>query len=75
VLCLIVVVVVVVGQVSFPVCYEPLGQPVLFEVEAFKPHICPDDDLWPCSPPEGMHIPTIDWGKMFVDNGEKTTQA
>jgi hypothetical protein len=36
-------------QTSFPRCYEALGKPTLFEVEAFDPRQCPSDDLWPCS--------------------------
>ena len=37
---------------GFPQCYEMLIFPILFEVDAFKPHLCPDDDLWPCPPLE-----------------------
>ena len=33
---------------AYPICYEPLVVPVLFEVEAFKPKLCPKDDVWPC---------------------------
>jgi len=35
-------------QTSFPRCYEFLGVPTLFEVEAFDPRACPADDIWPC---------------------------
>ena len=35
-------------SVSYPRCYEFLGEPVLFEVEAFSPKACPEDDVWPC---------------------------
>ena len=33
---------------SYPICYEPLVEPILFEVEAFKPKDCPHNDIWPC---------------------------
>ena len=33
---------------AYPICYEPLIEPVLFEVEAFKPKLCPKNDIWPC---------------------------
>jgi hypothetical protein len=38
------------GKISpaYPICYEPLVEPVLFEVEAFKPNVCPNNDIWPC---------------------------
>jgi hypothetical protein len=35
-------------QTSFPRCYENLGEPTLFKVEAFNPRACPQDDIWPC---------------------------
>ena len=35
-------------QTSFPRCYEMLGEPTLFQVEAFSPAQCPKDDIWPC---------------------------
>ena len=35
-------------QTSFPRCYDTLGVPTLFEVEAFNPRECPKDDIWPC---------------------------
>ena len=35
-------------QTSFPRCYESLGEPTLFKVEAFNPRMCPTDDIWPC---------------------------
>lgn len=37
-----------VKQTSFPGCYDSLGEPTLFEVEAFDPRKCPRDDIWPC---------------------------
>jgi hypothetical protein len=49
-------------QVSFPVCYESLGEPVLFKVEAFNPTQCGHDDIWPCPPPDQAKAPRIDWG-------------
>lgn len=39
-----------VDQTTFPYCYEPLGEPILFKVEAYDPVTCPEDDIWPCTP-------------------------
>jgi len=39
-----------VDQTTFPYCYEPLGEPILFKVEAYDPIACPEDDIWPCKP-------------------------
>ena len=33
---------------NFPKCWEELLFPVVFEVEAFNPKECPEDDIWPC---------------------------
>jgi N-Acetylglucosaminyltransferase-IV (GnT-IV) conserved region len=33
----------------YPACYDELLEPTVFEVEAFSPHDCPHDDIWPCS--------------------------
>ena len=33
---------------SFPQCYNVLREPVVFQVEAYNPISCPNDDLWPC---------------------------
>ena len=33
---------------GFPTCYEELREPTVFEVEAFKEKLCPNDDIWPC---------------------------
>ncbi|CAM9352653.1 unnamed protein product, partial [Ectocarpus fasciculatus] len=35
-------------QSSFPRCYEKLGVPTVFAVEAFDPKACGKDDMWPC---------------------------
>lgn len=35
-------------QTTFPLCYELLIEPTVFEVEAFNPRQCPKEDLWPC---------------------------
>lgn len=45
-------------QTSFPRCYESLGEPTLFQVEAFSPRQCPKDDIWPCkvANPEQMYV-------------------
>ena len=34
----------------YALCYEELTEGVVFEVEAFKPGLCPHDILWPCWP-------------------------
>ena len=36
------------NQVSWPVCYEKLVSPTLFDVEAFNERQCPGQDVWPC---------------------------
>jgi len=51
---------------GFPECYEQLIEPTVFEVEAFKPDLCPNEDIWPCTPsnPSDFHpSPVIDWGQ------------
>ena len=35
---------------TYPRCYEALGEPTLFAVEAFSERACPHDDVWPCVP-------------------------
>ena len=35
-------------QSTFPKCFEELGQPTLFQVEAFDFGKCLHDDVWPC---------------------------
>eukprot|EP00605_Chrysophyceae_sp_TOSAG23-4_P000719 GSChrysophyteH1.ASY1.ANO1.803.1 assembled CDS len=42
-------------QTSFPRCYESLGEPTLFKVEAFDPRRCPRDDIWPCEYAKSAH--------------------
>ena len=50
---------------SFPKCYEELGEPTLFEVEAFDFKQCGDDDVWPCDVNrEVTKTSQIAWGKM-----------
>jgi hypothetical protein len=34
---------------KYPICYEQLLEPVLFNVEAFKPRLCAISDIWPCN--------------------------
>ena len=33
---------------QMPICYEELTFPAVFDIEAFKPKQCPEDDLTPC---------------------------
>ncbi len=35
----------------YAMCYEELSDRVVFEVEAFKAHLCGHDVVWPCWPP------------------------
>ena len=44
---------------KFPSCYEELGEPTLFKVEAFDFEECDKDDVWPC---EGKGNTRVDWG-------------
>ena len=37
------------AQSGFPGCYDELLVPTVFEVEAFDPNVCPNDDIWPCN--------------------------
>ena len=58
---------------AYPICYEPLVEPVLFEVEAFKPKVCANEDIWPCdrrgktSGRDAMQVnkPVLGFGSMF----------
>lgn len=34
---------------SYPKCYDMLTEPTVFQVEAYNPRQCPQDDIWPCS--------------------------
>ena len=56
-------------QGLFPVCYEPLREPVVFKVEAYSEADCPKDDVWPCpgmlGMPERATDPPIGWGALF----------
>jgi hypothetical protein len=38
-------------QTSFPLCYDLLLEPTVFQVEAYSPKDCPKDDIWPCNVP------------------------
>ena len=49
---------------AFPMCYEELGEPTLFEVEAFDYRRCLDDDIWPCDAGKDVKTPRISWGDM-----------
>ena len=47
---------------AFPRCWDRLGEPILFEVEAFKEKECPFDNVWPCEVEEGGILePPIVW--------------
>ena len=61
---------------KYPICYEPLLVPILFEVEAFKPKICGNNDMWPCDNKEHSNgdasmeamvvkSPNLDFGGLF----------
>jgi hypothetical protein len=49
---------------SFPKCFEELGEPTLFKVEAFDFRACRDDDVWPCDVDARAKTPKIAWGEM-----------
>eukprot|EP00948_MAST-09A_sp_MAST-9A-sp1_P003180 g3180.t1 len=36
---------------AFPICYERLQPPVVFESETYRPDLCPLDDITPCPEP------------------------
>ncbi len=36
-------------QDGFPTCYQQLIEPVVFQVEAYNPQLCPHEDIWPCN--------------------------
>ena len=47
---------------TFPVCYDVLTEPTVFQVEAYNPRQCPKDDIWPCNVPHPDKF-KIDWSK------------
>jgi len=49
---------------SFPKCYEELGEPTLFEVEAFDFAKCTNDDVWPCDVGAEVKTMGMAWGNM-----------
>jgi len=52
---------------AFPICYEDLGEPLLFEVEAFNFLKCENDDISPCDVSPGVKSPQMGFGKMCND--------
>ena len=46
---------------QMPICYEELTFPAVFDIEAFKPKQCPEDDLTPC--PKKPREPRIHFGE------------
>ncbi|GMH64123.1 hypothetical protein TrST_g1155 [Triparma strigata] len=49
---------------SFPKCFEELGEPTLFKVEAFDYIKCRNDDISPCDVDENVKTPNVGWGMM-----------
>jgi len=49
---------------AFPMCYEELGEPTLFQVEAFNFKQCLNDDVWPCEAATDIKTMGIPWGDM-----------
>ena len=50
-------------QTTFPLCYDMLLVPTVFEVEAYNPLTCPLDDIWPCQGISKQDHFYIDWSK------------
>ncbi|KAL0481768.1 proline tRS [Acrasis kona] len=47
---------------DFPVCWDELLVPTVFEVEAFNKEKCPKDDLWPkCNDEVNEQYPWVQW--------------
>lgn len=62
-------------QVSWPVCYEQLLVPTLFQVEAFNKKECPGQDVWPCKGfsylqrDDGKEVAgaEVGWGDLYLN--------
>ena len=54
---------------AFPICYEDLGEPTLFEVEAFDFLKCEDDDISPCNVDISVKSPKMGFGALCTDQG------
>jgi len=52
---------------AFPICYEDLGEPILFEVEAFNYLKCGDDDISPCNVSPEVKSPRMGFDLMCSD--------
>ena len=69
---------------TYPMCYEDLKEPVVFEVEAWKSKECGHDDIWPCrpkSPEDGAEqranpfsMPPVPWDVLFGKIPEQPRQ-
>lgn len=66
---------------AFPICYEDLGEPILFEVEAFNFLKCGNDDISPCDVGEEVKSVPMGWKAMcdntndLCDKGEKRARG
>jgi hypothetical protein len=66
----------------YALCYDPLTEGVVFEVEAFKPLICAHDFVWPCWPRGDARYagaplpgPNLDFAKLHEEARKTTVQT
>lgn len=45
---------------AFPMCYDLLLEPTVFQVEAFSPNDCPKNDIWPCKDTDNQFSLSLD---------------